>query len=1079
MKSILSQILSRIYESGPFRNLLKETLAHKDIHISGITGSLEAVLLYLLREEAGRTFLVVLPDEDQAEALADEINSVSGLEHAFFFPGGQDYKDAPLILNPRKAGMQSRALSSLSSGKAAFIVTDASGFIQKVPEPDAFADKMASLSPGLNISMESLIKKLFNFGYTREAVTERPGEISLRGGILDIFPFSSSVPYRAEFFGNTIDSLRIFNPATQRSVRRAESLTLLPSIQTWEESLSTLAAWMPEGSILFFRDRDTVMANAEKIFITNSEVFEDPVTVQKTSSSFTQILSSSLSGSSPVINFKSRSVSIPETSPKLIRKILAEASEHSTVFISCRDEKEKGRIQAFLNLNEDPADNFVIGISPLNSGFDLTGQNLTVITGRDIFGRSRLKRKRAEFTSGSPIRELSSLKRGDFVVHIDHGIGRYIKLDKINVGGTEQECLSIEYQGGDILYVPLDSMERIQKYSGREGASVQISKLGTGAWEKLKARTKDSVKKIAKELISLYSERHHKPGFAFSPDTPWQKNLEANFVYEETFDQAKAIEEVKTDMESSRPMDRLICGDVGFGKTEVALRASFKAVNDSKQVAVLVPTTILAQQHFNTFRQRLSGFPVTIEMLSRFRSGKEQSKIIDGLKTGEIDIVIGTHRLFSKDIIFKDLGLLIIDEEQRFGVRQKEKLKALKKSVDVLSMSATPIPRTLQFSLAGIRDMSLINTPPRDRLPIHTEVVPFRENVIAEAIERELERGGQVFFVHNRVKSIHAVADMVKRLVPSVRLAVAHGQMDGRDLERVMFDFGNGKYDCLISTMIIESGLDMPSVNTLIVHRADQLGLSQLYQIRGRVGRSGNRAYAYLLTPPFHLLSQEAVKRLRTIEEFTELGAGFQIARRDLEIRGAGNFFGLEQSGIMDAVGAELYTKLIEEAVKEIKSESDNIEQAPPEISCSVSSHLSAFLPDLYVKDENLKLDIYRRLSLARGLKQITNIEDELKDRFGPLPKEADTLLESARISILGRERGFKRISIAEAEVRLFLDESWPERFETPELFSMYLRSFTTGSEHNVHFLKGDKFGIKISTGKHNPFDITKKLLQS
>jgi len=1076
---MLNQILSRVYASKPFRDLINELESRKDARISGIAGSLESVLLRLLRQETGRPFLVVLTDEDQAETLADELNSVSGSECALFFPGGQDYKDAPLILNPRRAGTQIKALGALSSGKASFIITSSLGFIQKVPDSDAFSKEIISLLPGRKMSMDSLVKKLTDFGYTREPVTERPGEMSLRGGILDIFPFSSSAPCRVEFFGDTIDSLRMFNPATQRSTGKADSLTLHPSLQTWEGNVSDILSWMPDNSVLFFRDIDTVLSNAEKLFNKNFEFFQEPDTLLEKSSDFQRILSSSLSGQNLGINFMSRTISIPETTPKSIRKILTDTSEHSTVFISCQDQKEKDRILDFLSLDSDPVDNSVIGISPLNSGFDLTCENLTVITSRDIFGRSRPRRTKELFASGAPIRELSSLKRGDFVVHIDHGIGRYVKLDKINVDGIEQECLSIEYQGGDILYVPLDSIERVQKYSGRDGASVQISRLGTGAWERLKARTKESVKKIAKELIALYSERHLKPGFSFSPDTPWQKSLEADFLYEETPDQARAIEEVKRDMESSRPMDRLICGDVGFGKTEVALRASFKAVNDSKQVALLVPTTILAQQHFNTFKQRLSRFPVKIEMLSRFRTKKEQSAIIEGLKTGEIDIVIGTHRLLSKDIVFKDLGLLIIDEEQRFGVKQKDKLKALKKNVDSLSMSATPIPRTLQFSLTGIRDMSLINTPPRDRLPIHTEVVPFKEDIIAEAIERELERGGQVFFVHNRVKSIHAVARMIKRLVPSLRLAVAHGQMDGRDLEKVMFEFGSGKYDCLVSTMIIESGLDMPRVNTLMVHRADQLGLSQLYQIRGRVGRSGRRAYAYLLTPPFHLLSREAVKRLRTIEEFTELGAGFQIARRDLEIRGAGNFFGVEQSGIMDAVGADLYTKLIEEAVREIKKESGHTEPEPPEISCSVTCHVSAFLPDSYIKDENLKLDLYRRLSLSRDLKEIDDIEDELKDRFGAIPIQAQALLESARISILGKSKGFKRITISDREVRLYLDESWPDRFETPELFSHYLRSFITGSEEKVLFLKGDKFGIKISTETGNPFRITKKLLQS
>jgi transcription-repair coupling factor (superfamily II helicase) len=761
-------------------------------------------------------------------------------------------------------------------------------------------------------------------------------------------------------------------------------------------------------------------------------------------------------------------------------KFISFTEKRQGIWIVCEDENHKERLSDFLQLNEEPAENINLVLGPIKRGFSLPAAQLSVYTENDLFGKVYRKPKRGRFKEGIPIRALSALNPGDFIVHVDYGIGKYVGLEKIKVRDIERECLALVYSEGDKLYVPLDKMERVQKFRGRDGINPILCKLGGTQWEKLKSRTKESVKAIAKDLITLYSARQALPGYAFSLDTAWQKEIELGFAFEETPDQTKAIEEVKEDMEKSRPMDRLVCGDVGFGKTEVAVRAAFKCVSDGKQVAVLVPTTILAQQHFRTFGERLSQFPVVIEMLSRFRSLKEQKQIIEKTKRGEIDILIGTHRIFSKDVGFKDLGLLVIDEEQRFGVKHKETLKAYRKTVDVLTLTATPIPRTLYFSLMGIRDMSLINTPPKDRRPILTEVIPFSEEVIEDAIRHELARGGQVFFVHNRIKSIHSIAAMIQRLVPGIQLAVAHGQLDEHDLERVMLDFDAGKYDCLVSTTIIESGLDLPNVNTLLINRADHMGLAQLYQLRGRVGRSDHQAYAYLFTPPFQLLNEVAVKKLRTIEEFTELGSGFQIAQRDLEIRGAGNLLGIAQSGNMDALGYDLYIKLVEEAVQELKLEEEGIGKSQTAaMDCQIEVGINAYLPKNYVEDESIRVNLYRRLASVRGPEEIEHFERELKDRFGAIPDEAMHLLEASRLRLMGQKLGFKKIILEGSRMKLFFNEQWVNQFPTQEQLSEQIRVILKKVSMPVHFLQKGGFGLSLNLYSENVLAEAKNMLQS
>ena len=703
---------------------------------------------------------------------------------------------------------------------------------------------------------------------------------------------------------------------------------------------------------------------------------------------------------------------------------------------------------------------FLAGI--LFHGFALPEIGLAVYTDHEFYGRSRRPQRRRKLKEGLTFRQLKTLSKGDFIVHVDHGIGVYQGLQHIKVGSHERECLVIHYEGNDRLFVPLDKMDRVQKYTSREAAAPKIHKLGSPDWDRLKARTKKRLKDIAKDLIALYAARKTQTGIAFPPDTLWQKELEASFEYEETPDQTRAIAEVKSDMETDRPMDRLVCGDVGFGKTEVAIRAAFKAVQDGKQVAILVPTTLLAQQHFNTFSERLKKYPVRVEMISRFRTAKEQKESVERLKNGEVDVMIGTHRLLSQDVGFKNLGLIVIDEEQRFGVRHKEKLKSLKVNADVLALSATPIPRTLHMSLMGVRDMTNINTPPRDRQPIQTEVAQFDHDLIRQAILREIHRGGQVFFVHNRVSSIYRMASVLRRLVPEVEIGVGHGQMKEHELERVMLSFVNRECNVLISTMIIESGLDLPNVNTMIINRADRFGLAQLYQLRGRVGRSSQKAFCYLLVPPIRNLSVEAIKRLETVEEYTDLGSGFQIAMRDLEIRGAGNLLGAEQSGMIDAIGFDLYQRILEEAVRETRREALPEAEPLPAVheDCKVELDGDAFLPDDYVSLPSERVAIYRHLAEAKQLSEIEAIAEELKDRFGRLPAPAQNLLGLASARLLGTLLGLR-------SVRIFSRESFavfaPEVTPAPgEPFKKWVGSILSRAPYKLEFFQNGGLGFRL-----------------
>jgi transcription-repair coupling factor (superfamily II helicase) len=713
------------------------------------------------------------------------------------------------------------------------------------------------------------------------------------------------------------------------------------------------------------------------------------------------------------------------------------------VVILCDNQGQRDRLAELLGETDA-----VLGVGLISAGFTLPGASLAVMTDHEIFARYRRRRRRLRRTGGLSLAELSALKVGDFVVHEDHGIGVYRGLQRLTLNGQETDCIEIRYGGEDRLYVPVHQLGLVSRYAAEEGAKPSVHRLGSTSWQKTKARAKKAIQDMAEALTKAYAARRALPGYAFRADTVWQRELEASFPYDETPDQLTAIEDVKTDMELPRPMDRLICGDVGYGKTEVAIRAAFKAVQDGKQVAVLVPTTILAQQHFLTFKERLADFPVTVEVLSRFRTTAEQKAVVARVASGEVDMVIGTHRLLSKDVAFKDLGLVVIDEEHRFGVAQKERLRQITRTVDVLALTATPIPRTLNLSLAGARDLSVIETPPRDRLPVHTEIVEYDPELISDAILREVDRGGQVFYVHNRVETIHNTALMLQQLVPQVKVAVGHGQMHEHELERVMLEFLDRRSDVLVSTLIIESGLDIPSVNTLILDRADTLGLAQLYQLRGRVGRSAHRAYAYLLVPSRRVLTEDAEKRLRVIEEFDELGMGFKVALKDLEIRGAGNLLGPEQHGFIVGLGFDLYMKLLEEAVAELKGEAEATPAEP-----RLVTDWSAFLPEDYVPDEHEKLALYRRLAEARDLEGLDDLTLELIDRFGPLPSPAVALVELRRLRVQGGRAGVENLRVLQGVAEATLRQP---------LKPAAIRALVGASNTQIEFVTGREFGLRV-----------------
>jgi transcription-repair coupling factor (superfamily II helicase) len=1068
---MIEQIKKTIYSSAPFE-ALKGTLGQEEVHLRGISGSLMAFVASFILEQKKSQLLLVVSDEDSAEKLRDDCALLLGDQMVCLFSSNVDQHAKVLDMTAPIA--QIETLQRLSRGDRTLVVFPATALANAIPPLQSFTDRSFSLEVSKEYPFGQLLDRLAQLGFERKDFVEEYGDFAVRGGILDVFPFVGDNPVRLEFWGDTVDSIREFDVLSQRSIRDLHAASIVASLeQSLDESTppsSFITEYLAADASVLVDEPDFVRKELEEQAAEESLPINSVQLVFDRLGHFQRIYHSSLS-TKAAIEFDSQPQPATNASIRhLIGHIDHLSSVDTQVYITCDTREEAKRIQELIeeeltspdsdgpSENGDEADldqgivaettsvpgglrNWHSNISKhlltetLHSGFVYPVAGIALFTEHEIFGRLKrrgLQRKRA--FKGFSAKDVQQLQRGNFVVHVDYGVGRFAGLHKIKIRGIEHEVMKVEYAEKDTLYVNLNFVNRVQKYSSQEGHVPTLTKLGSPDWERLKGRARKKIKDIARDLIKLYARRKHEQGFAFAPDTHWQKEMEASFMYEDTPDQATATTDVKKDMESTAPMDRLICGDVGFGKTEVAVRAAFKAVMDGKQVAVLVPTTILAQQHYNTFTDRLARYSVRIEWLSRFKSKKEQSEILDALKERKVDILIGTHRILSKDIHFQDIGLLIIDEEHRFGVAAKEKLRHLRATVDTLTLTATPIPRTLQFSLMGSRDLSIINTPPRNRLPIITEIAAIDWHLIREAILKELHRGGQVYFIHDRVQNMDEMLAILEKHVPEARIHYAHGQMKGHELEKTMLDFLERKHNVLLCTKIIESGIDIPSVNTILIHRADRFGLAELYQLRGRVGRSNVQAYAYLLTPPLTVLPKQTLRRLQAIQEFTELGSGFNLAMRDLEIRGAGNLLGAEQSGMIMEMGFEMYQRIVEEALQELKEEEFRELVAAKESAPGaragglklgtesiIETDIEALIPDIYVESDGERLDIYRRLYKASSFEQVNELRQELKDRFGQYPMEVENLFLMVELKILASGLGLSRLELNNREVVMAL----------------------------------------------------------
>ncbi len=1028
-----------IYDAPVVKRILSDLgKGNGPVEFVRAAGSLPCFIASAVVERMQRRVLYIAPDMRTAEMARDDLRTLLGEENAWLLPPRGAIPYDPLHQNNRfdeRAGV----FENLVSGKWNAIIAVPSVLVERFESLKVQSDRLIRFQVNDEIDREALVLILTESGMRREIRVEGPGQFTVRGSVVDIFPPSFEEPVRLELWGDEITEMRNFDPVTQRSSDHVSELMFYAGEQ--KEAPREAGIWdlLPHDAVVFIDDADSLELGLNKAweeiqyqYIKRRDLEKDRKTPEP--ETLYHLASSVYTGFSKYGQLIHRGEAAPTKGAyslesrshesymgdleRLIKHFRQYRVEGMQSVVLCERESQVDRLEDMLVDRGCDMNGIHVTIGAIHNGFTWPEAEVSVFTDHQIFGRYRRTspfRKRKRRIDPTAFEEL---QRGDFVVHAEFGVGRYLGLKKIKVNHVERECLQIEYKDDVKVYVRLDQFASLQKYQGADGVKPKLSKIGGTDWSTARNKTLKAVEKLAREILELYARRQIEGGHAFAPDTPWQREMEAAFEFEDTPDQATAAEEIKQDMEKNLAMDRLLCGDVGFGKTEVAVRAAFKAMQDSKQVAVLVPTTILAQQHYSTFLERLRRYPVQIEVLSRFRTAAQQKRVVQGLKDGKVDLLIGTHRLLSRDIEFNNLGLLIVDEEHRFGVKHKEKLRQLRASVDVLTMSATPIPRTLHMALSGAKDMSMISTPPVDRHPIQTEIAPFDERLIREAIVREMARGGQVYLLHNRVKSIHAIQTMVQRLVPGVRTAVAHGQMKERELENVMQRFLENKHDVLICTMIIESGLDIPNVNTLIVNRADRLGLAQLYQVRGRIGRSHRKAFAYMLTPPRMLLNIDARKRLETIAENTRLGSGFQIAMRDLEIRGAGNLLGPQQSGFINAVGFEMYTEMLADAVRKLSDESDTklpevqVQRSPRDVKVDVA--LDAMLPPAYVTEASERVELYRRLSRAGNVAEVLNLREELVDRFGKLPEEAANLLWIVETQARAVGKGVARVDLAE-----------------------------------------------------------------
>lgn len=1012
---------------------------NQKIYLSGIVGSALSMVLATAFKTAHRPFLLIFNDKEEAAYHLNDFEAILGGKHVLFYPSS--YRRPYEIEETDNANvlLRAEALNRINSRKKpAIIVTYPEALFEKVVTKKELEKNTLKVSVGDTLSIDFVNEILFEYHFQRVDFVTEPGEFSVRGGILDVYSFSNNKPYRIEFFGDEIESIRTFDVETQLSLEPVKKFTIIPNMDT-STTLSVrqnFLQYISEKTAVFIANRELLFSTTDILFTKAEQAFSsfsEGVKQLKPESLF--VSSTDLKNDLNLLttvdfkkheNYYDTEIAF-HTQPQpsfnkqfdlLIKNLNENTAKGYKNYLFCATEQQAKRFQDIFNEAELQVKQVETLVFTMHQGFIDYSQKIACYTDHQIFERYHKFHLKNGYAKKQAItlKELTSLEIGDYVTHIDHGIGKFGGLQKIDVEGTKQEAIKLIYGERDVLYLSIHSLHKISKYNGKDGKPPKIYKLGSNAWKTLKQKTKTRVKEIAFNLIELYAKRRLQKGYQYAPDSYLQHELESSFIYEDTPDQITATEDIKRDMESEQPMDRLICGDVGFGKTEVAIRAAFKAVDNSKQVVVLVPTTILAFQHYRTFSERLKDFPVNIDYLNRFRTAKERKTVLENLENGKLDIVIGTHQLVNKAVKFYDLGLLIIDEEQKFGVAVKDKLKLLKENVDTLTLTATPIPRTLQFSLMAARDLSVITTPPPNRYPIETNVIRFSEEVIRNAVSYEISRGGQVFFVHNRIENIQEVAGMIQRLVPDAKIGIGHGQMDGKKLEELMLAFMNGAFDVLVSTTIIESGLDVPNANTIFINNANNFGLSDLHQMRGRVGRSNKKAFCYFITPDYSVMTDEARKRISALEQFTELGSGFQIAMKDLEIRGAGDLLGGEQSGFINEIGFQTYQKILAEAIDELKEKEfkslyqQDIDQKNYVKETTIDTDFELLFPDDYINSISERYTLYSRLGTLKTEGELLVFEKDLKDRFGDLPIQVVDLLDSVRIKWIAIKMGLERV---------------------------------------------------------------------
>lgn len=1060
---------------GLFQNKIK-LISSQNTYLKGIKGSAVSVFVQNYHENQQKPIVIISNDNEKAAYLYNDLENLLPHQKIMFFP--ETYRTPYQIEKTTNANIQERTevLNLISNTNFnGILVTYPKAISEKVTFKQQLFKNTLQIKLGEKLSIDFLMEFLVTYNFTQVDFVYQPGQFAIRGGIIDVFSFANEIPYRIELFGNEIESIKSFEPASQLSTSNFEFINIIPNFNTnqfSESKVNVLEYFNLSNTTIFIEDTDYILDLLNKRFEKANEIFSnysgeiaqlEPSKLFSTANEIKLIFENSNCFEYGIKNKLTQfTVNFNQTEQPSFNK------NFELLIAHLKENKVKGYQNYFLTDNSKQAQRFIsifndllakehrtyesiITYLPLNlhNGFIDNDEKIAVFTDHQIFERyHRFKLKEIKHNSAEAftIKELLMLNPGDYVTHIDHGIGRFAGLQKINSNGKIQECVKLLFKDNDALYVSIHSLHRISKYSGKEGNVPRIDKLGSAAWQNLKQKTKNNVKKVAFDLIKLYAERKSKPGHAYPQDNYLQHELEASFIFEDTPDQVKVTADVKKDMQKPHPMDRLVCGDVGFGKTEIAIRAAFKAVCDSKQVAILVPTTILAYQHFKTFKNRLMNLPCNVDYINRFRTTKQQKETLKNLAEGKIDIIIGTHKLVNKEVKFKDLGLMIIDEEQKFGVGVKDKLKVFKTNIDTLTLTATPIPRTLQFSLMGARDLSVISTPPPNRYPVQTELTIFSEELIRDAVNNELKRGGQVFFVHNRVSDIEVIAGIIQRLVPDARIAIGHGQMDGEKLEDVMLGFMEGDYDVLVATTIIESGLDISNANTIIINDAQNFGLSDLHQMRGRVGRSNKRAYCYLLAPPQIALTDEARKRLKAIVDFSDLGSGFQIAMRDLDIRGAGNLLGGEQSGFINEMGFDTYMKILNEAVEELKEEDwyqnsvENVNNEDKTVfsrqfvkETIIETDLQLLIPELYVNSLTERLILYRELDNITKEEDLIIYEKNLRDRFGPLPTEVLELINLVRMRRKAMQLGFEKLTLKNKKLlTYFLSKKESDYFNSP-----------------------------------------------